>query len=53
MDGYYSARRVRCQGCEAVSLHIEEIGRPRQSDSLFVVDDAPEYQPDPRMMPKG
>ena len=52
MDGYYTAHRARCMGCQAV--HLEQDSNPRKpAETIYVTDDAPDgYVPDSRMMPR-
>lgn len=50
MEGYYTAHRATCQGCQA--RHLEtDAHKVGPSEVVWVSDDAPEgFVPDPRMM---
>lgn len=53
MEGYYTAHRATCQGCQTVHLEQDAHGALKAAETVYVRDDAPDgYVPDPRMMPR-
>jgi len=53
MDGYFTVHSRTCMACQAVANHIDGHGAPKGAESLSVSDDSPpDFEPDPRMMPR-